>query len=262
MPEYPCAQCGKVFKSPAHHRRHLARKTPCAPILEAADHPPELLEDPDLDRKKCRFCGRIFSFYTVMRRHVRQNCKIAPNAKNGGAPTAAQILAGDGAQIAQQVDNGQKMQVVIHVHGQETTAHLPVAKVRGLLEDALKAPTLPQAVFTALIRAAMLVYSDAECPENLTCYLPNKKTNGALVHTAGGWEVQPTSLVLLSMARKSVDALFARQPYEDAEKFDPLMVELRDNEEHYAAGVDLRPILARNKDLLERALGTLPVAGA
>jgi hypothetical protein len=53
--------------------------------------------------------------------------------------------------------------------------------------------------------SAVLVYSD---PENLTAYLPNKRTNG--------WEVQPASLVLPPMAQKNVNTLFDRQPYEDA----------------------------------------------
>jgi hypothetical protein len=65
------------------------------------------------------------------------------------------------------------------------------------------------------------------------------------------------------MARKSVDALFDRQPFEDAGTFEPLMAELRDNEERYVSGQSaLRPVLVRNKDLLARALASLPVSGA
>ena len=55
--------------------------------------------------------------------------------------------------------------------------------------------------------------------------------------------------------------LFDRQPFENADEYGPLMKELADNEERYAAGQELRPILVRNKDLLARALETLPVAG-
>ena len=63
------------------------------------------------------------------------------------------------------------------------------------------------------------------------------------------------------MKEKTIDELFAKQPYEDADTYAPLMKELQNNEERYAAGLDLRPILVRNKDLLARALSTLPVAG-
>jgi hypothetical protein len=45
----------------------------------------EARDDPNLDVKKCQFCGRAFSCYTAMRRHVRESCRIAPNAKNGDA---------------------------------------------------------------------------------------------------------------------------------------------------------------------------------
>jgi hypothetical protein len=44
--------------------------------------------------------------------------------------------------------------------------------------------------------------------------------------------------------------LFDRQPFENADEYGPLMKELADNEERYAAGQELRPILVRNKDLL------------
>ena len=92
MNDRTCEHCGFVFALPCRLQAHQARKTPCAPILEAGDLPPALLEDPDIDKKRCRQCGRVFSSYTAMRRHVRQNCKIAPDAvsKNGGV-TAAPI---------------------------------------------------------------------------------------------------------------------------------------------------------------------------
>ena len=81
-----------------------------------------------------------------------------------------------------------------------------------------------------------------------------------LVHAEDGWEVQPASLVLPPMVQKSMDTLFDRQPYEDVEDYGPLMKELAENEKRYTAGSELRPILVRNKDLLARALESLPVA--
>ena len=298
-----CPRCGKVFSLPCRLAAHCARKTPCAPILEREDLPGAALEDPDLEKKKCRFCGRVFSSYTAMRRHVRESCKIAPNDKNGdagmerlyeytarrqqaqiealqslvreqsaqigqllaarGAPAAGGPVVsarGDGNRILQ--DN---RRVTINVHGQESVAHLTEAKVKTLLDDALRMPELPQAASQAVLKAAMLVYSDPEHPENLTAYLPNKKGDKALVHVArggtSGWEVQPTTLVLPPMARKSVDALFTKQPYEDAADYSPLLKELAENETRYTAGGELRPILVRNKALLLRALGALPLAG-
>ncbi len=307
MQDRTCPRCNKTFQRPNHLRTHLARKTPCAPIPEREDLPEGVQGDPGLEKKKCRFCGRLFSSYTAMRRHVRQNCGIAPNAKNGDtgmeklyehtirrqqaqidqltslverlssqavAPPANTLAGptittqGDGNRILQ--DN--RTQIVVNVHGQEGISHLTEAKVRGLLDDAIRALELPQAASQAVLKAAMLVYSDPEHPENLTAYLPNKKLNDVLVlseRQENGWEVQPTSLVLPPMAqlqRSSVDALFTKQQLsqrEVADDYAPLLRELAENEARYTAGSDLRPIVPtelQNKDLLQRVLGTLPAA--
>ena len=85
MDDRTCDLCGAQFPQPWKLRRHQARKTPCAPILEPEDLPPGALEDPNIDQKKCRFCARVFSSYDSMRRHVRSACKIAPNKRNGDA---------------------------------------------------------------------------------------------------------------------------------------------------------------------------------
>lgn len=240
-----------------------------------------------------------------MRRHIRNACKIAPNAKNGGAGMEvlyehtirrqqAQIeaqqvqiatmmemmrdMARTGTQTANGVavqgdhaaiDNSKK-EIHIHIHGQEALDHITPARIRAILDETLGGPAartdVERAAQTAVLKTAMLVYSDPDHPENLTAYLPNKKTNDVLVRTSregsSGWEVQPASLVLPPMAQKSVDTLFDHQPYEDAECYGPLMKELAANEARYVAGHELRPILVRNKDLLARVLETLPVAGA
>ena len=270
-----CEKCGRSFRYPRDLAAHLRRKTPCSPILEQEDLPAAVREDPDLEKKQCRFCGRVFSSYDSMRRHVRKSCGIAPNARNGDAGMTklyehtirqqqahieaqrAQIdqllelsarqgrtvtARGDGNRILQ--DNScHQTQVHIHVHGQEGVAHLTEAKVRALLDTAAREPELPGAARRAILEAALLVYSDPEHPENLTTFLPDTQKH-ALVHTKDGWGVRPTSLffsedwpggpghakqetqVLPPMARKSVDALFTRQPYENAEGYAPLLKEL------------------------------------
>lgn len=293
--------------------RHQARKTPCNTILETKDLPNEFLEDPNLTKKKCRFCGRVFSSYNSMRNHVRNTCKIAPNKQNHGegmeklykhtlqkqASAAAAIqrqadeiaalklqnkmlgdrqeeimsmvskiassdvatiqIGGDCSVV--QVDN-RKQVTIINIFGQEGVGHATVSQIKTILDESIKTPAVSTAVQDAILKTAMLVYSDPSRPENLTCYLPNKKTNDVLVHAELGWEVQPASLVLPPMARKSVDTLFELQPYENAKDYGPLMLELANNEYRYIAGTELRPILVRNKDLLMRALEALPAAGS
>ena len=315
MADRTCTRCGKVFDLPCRLRNHEKRKTPCSPILDEGDLPPGALEDPKIDRKKCRFCGRVFASYDSMRRHVRNNCKIAPNKRNGDAgmdllyehtirrqPAENEALRAQVAALAQNMeemtgvmqrlviaqttaaaapaaisagetaivgDQNVVLQdrrtfinsIAINVFGNEAVGHVTPEKIRDVLEESMQLPELPQAAMQAVLKAALLVYSDPDYPENLTCYLPNKREGSALVHAQDGWEVRPLRIVAPPMAAKSVDLLFDKQPFEDAETFEPLMAELRDNEERYAAGGEMRAILVRNKALLTRALEELPVAG-
>jgi len=62
-----CAICDRIFRVPAHLRRHQERKTPCAPII---------LNAPEA-KTTCPHCGREFASRQSMQRHVRQTCKIA-----------------------------------------------------------------------------------------------------------------------------------------------------------------------------------------
>jgi hypothetical protein len=289
MLSHRCGRCGKGFGKAAWLKRHLARKTPCAPILEEADLPDEVREDPNLAKRRCRFCGRVYSSYTSMRRHVRTSCRIAPNGKNGDAgmevlyehtlrKQAAQIAAleeqnarieeqnaemkaqnaemlalmvslrdglaapgcpgvsNSGAQAGEvgivgdhnAVDNSKVIN--INVFGQEGLDHVTAERIRSILDEALRAAALPAAAAAAaVLKTAMAVFSDTEYPENLTCFLPNKKTNDALVHAEGGWGVQPMRLVAELMMRTIMDVMFDQQPYEDAEAYAPLMKELAEN---------------------------------
>jgi hypothetical protein len=306
-----CKLCLKRFPRPWELKRHQARKTPCAPILDQEDLTPEALGDPDLNQKKCRFCGRVFASRPSMLRHVRSACRIAPNERNGAlgmdllyehtirrqrAETVAlraqvaalaqnveqmsgmmrRVLAQTGAARAGETaivgDHATVLQdrrITINVFGKEAVGHVTSEKIRGVLEESMQLRSsgqdLPQAAALAVMKAALLVYSDPDHPENLTCYLPNKREGNALVHMSrdgrGGWEVCPLRIVAPPMAQKSVDLLFDKQPFEDAEMFEPLLAELRDNEARYAAGNEMRTILVRNKALLARALEALPIAG-
>ena len=315
MADRTCLRCGKEFRAPSYLRSHEKRKTPCAPILEQEDilavYGKDAIDDPDFVRKKCRFCGRVLSSYTAMRRHVRDTCRIAPNARNGdtgmellyehtirrqearikalegqnaeildmvkciakdgddsasGDPSGKVVITG-GTNLVNVDTSVNKTNVVINVFGAEGVEHITVDAIRKILQDAVSVSETPERMAEeAMFNAALLVYSDPEHPENLTCYLPNQRGDSALVHVPRadgtiGWEVQPVPVVLPKMGKKSVDALFDNQPFEDAEAYGPLLRELLENESRYVGGKrTLRPILVRNKDLLQRALETLPMA--
>lgn len=284
MPGFGCEKCGKTFAKRAWLDRHRARKTPCDSILEPENLPEAVRNDPQLEKKKCRFCGRVFSSYDVMRRHVRNFCRIAPNQRNGeegviilyehtlrkqqaqidqlmtlvrqSPPAEVSIQAADHAQVA--VDN--RKFVTINVFGQEDLSHLTPAKIKAILDEALKKPNLHAAILDALLRAGLLIYSDSGRPENATCLLLNKKTDTALVHSADGWAVQPAKILLGPMATKSADIIFDLQPFEDPVPYGPILSELRDRESEYTAEADMRAILIRNKDLARQIHGAVPAA--
>ena len=151
------------------------------------------------------------------------------------------------------------VQITINVFGGEKIAHIGQPQVRALLDAILQSSQSPlDAATQALIRAATLIYSDPDHPENLTCYIPNKKRDEVMVHGSTGWEIQSGKVVLPPMATRSCDMLFNKQPFEDAARYGDLMKALRDNEEALTQGKAISAVLIRNKALLEAALGALP----
>ena len=146
------------------------------------------------------------------------------------------------------VDN---KRITINVFGKENLSHITRADVKAILDASVQNSQVEDAAQTALLKMAMAAYSDPHHPENITCFLPNKKTNDALVHTSSGWEVQPVNLVVTPMAERSMSELFDKQPYENYQKYDGVMRELRDNGKHHVGnGSAMRPILVRNKALV------------
>jgi len=245
-------------------RRHVRSTCKIAPNAKNGDVGMEILYEHTLRKQqveraqdKAEIAELKAQNAEIMRMMQRMEGMLM--AQGGGQQAGEVAVQGD----ANQVDN--RKQVIVNVFGKEGLDHVTMARIKAILDESLARPALPEAAQAAVMRTAMLVYSDPDHPENLTAYLPNKKTNDVLVHASRngttGWEVQPASLVLPPMAQKSVDTLFDRQPYENAEDYGPLMKELAENEKSYVTGHELRPILVRNKDLLARALKTLPVAG-
>ena len=127
----------------------------------------------------------------------------------------------------------------------------------------------------AIIQAAMLIFSDPAYPEDITCYLPNKKGENALVHGETGWEVQPVGLVISPMAAQSIETLFRYQPAPDKDTPEKDVKWIMDEcgnimryiQQHEGVLTnepprgEMRGILIRNKDLLHQVLKKLPVAG-
>ncbi len=259
-----CRFCNQVFMNETSMYRHIRNSCKIAPNVRNGSKGMDRLYEHTLQKQMAEMKAEN----TEMKaQNAHQSAEIAEMKAmmqllldRQGAPSSSSTLQageiafqGDHAQV----DNSKK--IVINVFGQEKLDHVTAERIKTILDECLQRPALPTAVDEAILKTAMLVYSDPDHPENLTAYLPNKKTKDALVHTEAGWEVQPTQLVLPPMALKSIDTIFGKQPHEG--EYVPLLKELQQNEARFAAGEDLRPILVRNKDLLARALETLPLVG-
>jgi hypothetical protein len=163
--------------------------------------------------------------------------------------------------------------VTINVFGQEDVSHITRGDIWRIFSALGPVGTdLKRAAEQAILRAAMLIYSDDSHPENITCYVPNKKGKEVMVHDEKGWAMQPINLVLSPMAARSVDALFKKQPLpgvdgiDDAANIDVCTKILRHIADHEGdltsdPSSELRAIPIRNKGLLERVLARLPGPG-
>jgi len=122
-----------------------------------------------------------------------------------------------------------------------------------------------------LMESAMIIYSNPEHPENITCYIPNKINDMAMVHAENGWELISQDLVLPKMANVTLSAILDSQPtiYEDGcrdligvNDYEPAMKAVRDvvnNFNKTGSMTGFKKILVKNRELLDQILGTLPV---
>ena len=167
----------------------------------------------------------------------------------------------------------------INVFGRENLGRVTKPKIFSILKSLGEVGSAGENLRTicdrAILQTAMIIFSDPEHPEDITCYIPNKKGESALVHGERGWEVQPVSLVMSPMASQAVEALFKYQPVPEGDMPQQdvkwVMGEcgriLRYLADHEGSLVnepmrgELRGILIRNKDLLAQVLARLPMAG-
>jgi hypothetical protein len=166
--------------------------------------------------------------------------------------------------------------ISINVFEGENTAHITPKDIWGLLQKlGPLGENLRKSAERLILSTAMMIFSDERHPENITCYLPNKKGKDALIHGERGWEVMPVSLTLSPMASKSVDTLFKKQPWPglngvpaDLNLDEPTRIlrYIADNEPDLVGDAaspssELRAIPIRNREILEKVLARLPRAG-
>ena len=270
---FSCRFCGRNFTEKTSMNRHVRTSCKIAPNDKNGDKGMERLYEHTLQKQNAEQNAKIDrleaqnsemkAMMETQSKMLQQllACQGAPAASSATTTTAA-LEAGETAIQATdhaQVDASKKT-FNINIFGKESLDHISMEKIKVILEECLRQGSVKTAAADAVLKTAMLVYSDPARPENLTAYKPNKKTKDAMVHTEGGWEVQPDRQVLPPMAMKSIDALFDNQPH--SADYKDLFREIINREKEYSEGGELEPVLIRNKSLLAQALGAPPPASA
>lgn len=260
MSDRTCERCGHVFQKPCLLTRHLARKTPCIPKTSR--------------RHVCEVCGQAFSSRSALSTHRRRSCKSRSEEES----TLREQLEKQSEQIRQLTEMVKSMSsqvatsqasaqvqvnfnLTINVFGGEDCSHIRGEEVKQLLDKTLSELKDPRrGALQAFLGAAALIYSDPAHPENITCYMPNKKRDEVFVRGERGWEIRPYQVVLPPMAGKTCDVIFQNQPFTESERYGDLLRALRDNEEAYKHVREMKTILVRNRDLIHAAAssGALP----
>lgn len=250
--KHPCKYCGRRLATPQSLSRHIRQFCKIAGSREGMELLYEhTLREQEAEMKKVKEENALMKFQLRRLECKMQQLEVYSQQGCQGYSSDKPAMVNT-AFLGPVVNN---TTIVINNFGQENSDHIGPTEVKQLLDRTLECVKNPtQAALTAMLAAATLIYSDPEHPENLTCYLPNKKTDDVMVHGKRGWEIKPYTMVLPPMVAKSLDTVFAHQPFEDASKYGELMKALKENEEAYQQGKEMKTILVRNKALLDEAL--------
>lgn len=270
-----CTVCRRTFRDKYNLDRHVTRKKPCQPIVDlnvSADD-------------TCRFCGRAFSRLDALKRHKKNNCRILKSEEG------FDLLYDHVLQKAQQLEVKEKeltelqekqiftrtpvplpgggnvnvlINVQINVFGNETSDHISRDIIKDILTESngysSENSSLKPKALEAILQTAMIMYSNIDKPENITCYVPSQRSDNALVHGVKGWELQPISLVIAPMTTGSINIIFDKQPVDST--LVPIMDYIRSHEKDIGVELcknnGLKGLLYRNKDLLKTLFGALP----
>ncbi len=212
-----CRFCGRIFSAETHMFRHMRTSCKIAPNARNGTTGMERLYSLTESRihKEIRLAGQT----TRILRLEEQNTKMLALIQEQGELTrelqsqlalTTRRAAGDyginnihgdfaGIQTAgdgntTQIDNRRsKTSITINVFGCESTAHISPAHVRTILTDALHLPALPVAASTAILKTAMLIYSDPAQRTSPAIYQTKKLTTHWSIPPPAGKSSPPPS---------------------------------------------------------------------
>lgn len=155
--------------------------------------------------------------------------------------------------VQQQTNIGQ---VNINIFGKENLSHINGDDVKRLLDRVLPIAktNTSEAVSMFIVSGGLMVYGDPKHPENLTCYMINKKRDEVMVHNGDRWVVQDGKSAVMMMLKTVCDVIAEHQPItvENAETYSLLLRSTFDIEKTDAPNSkEMRIVLVHNKSLIE-----------
>ena len=143
--------------------------------------------------------------------------------------------------------------IQLNTFGKEGVGRVGEVMVRRVLDEALRQQAIDAArgktVFFTLFRE---IHSNADHPEDLTCFLPELDSQAAHVHSRPGrWETIPLDEAVGEMSSRTIGQIVKCQPFDNAERYGPVVRAVLDQEETFAQR--LAPILFSNKEKLRVA---------
>lgn len=290
MSSRACPKCFRDFKYPSTLKRHLARKTPCAPVLTKAPRAGASPAKP----YQCKSCRRYFTSSNGLSQHIRLHCKAQVGSSVTEAAARARIseleslLRAKGAEstelahtapeavvaplqqqasavqgMAQATGShataiGQQQNIIINVFGQEDHSFLSRDFITKILDRALKVGgDLDHSAAMALRQTATEMFANHKRPENTSCCMVNEKVGRAAVNRGKLWEPMPISDLEAKLIDRVVTAIVDHQPVEGV-SYTAILRRIIDNEDLYKQkGGVLTSILIHCKAIL-RMIERLP----
>lgn len=293
--EHICPKCGKCLSTAYSLRRHIARKTPCTPIVTKGDLPEDLKDVPLSDNRKCQFCGKVFSHPYIKNRHMRENCRVAPNGKDeeGNRQSLCAYVIKKAEKYDEMKEEADELKrllqtsqppptvvtnnniiitnnivinnniICFHMFGREDVAHITKTVVKNLLNECTNPHDVEQSAKYIIFEMLKLIYSPNEKPENWTSFSLEGKKQEALILSPNGWDLEHKVKMYTSMVDRALDELFILQPHEDAGKYTSVLKVLSNYEKSNVKDIQsvVDTVLERNRELLLSRRGILPVVG-
>ena len=238
-----CDKCNKTFKYKSRLSAHQRRKRPCDFILEIKDT--DRTDKAKAENRICKYCNRIFASIKYLKTHIKKNCPIAPNEKNGNKgmeilykqlldnPEVKNIIIDnsiDNSVTNNINDKSVTNNITININGGENLEFITDEDVTRIYDSVLTAKkiknikdgnpqTLNEAVDEILEKSLIAVYNNKLHPENFNMYIPSikefifSKEKKIMTYKEEGWSLEDNKKVYNKITETIIyDLLGVKQP--------------------------------------------------